>query len=128
MMQAAEMDENAWKPLLSAALAILDDLRARGFGAPDLVLGGGTVLMMRLHHRLSKDVDLFLHDAYRVSAEAARRAVAATAPRRPEQIRRLQALANGPAQADFSDIAVIGAFADLLSTLFNALAILREAP
>lgn len=57
------MDENAWKPLLTRALAILDDLRARGFGAPDIVMGGGTVLMMRLHHRLSKDVDLFLHDA-----------------------------------------------------------------
>jgi Nucleotidyl transferase AbiEii toxin, Type IV TA system len=27
------------------------------------VLGGGTVLMMRLRHRLSKDIDLFLHDA-----------------------------------------------------------------
>ena len=52
------MDENSWKPLLAAALAILDDLRARGFGAPDIVLGGGTVLMMRLHHRLSKDIDL----------------------------------------------------------------------
>ena len=57
------MDENGWKPLLSEALALLDDLRGQGFGAPDLVLGGGTVLMMRLRHRLSKDIDLFLHDA-----------------------------------------------------------------
>jgi hypothetical protein len=57
------MDEGSWKPLLSEALALLDDLKGRGFGTPDLVLGGGTVLMMRLHHRLSKDVDLFMHDA-----------------------------------------------------------------
>ena len=27
------------------------------------VLGGGTVLMMHMHHRLSRDIDLFLHDA-----------------------------------------------------------------
>ena len=26
-------------------------------------MGGGTVLMMRMHHRLSNDIDLFLHDA-----------------------------------------------------------------
>jgi predicted nucleotidyltransferase component of viral defense system len=57
------MDEDSWKPLLAEALAILDDLRAQGFGAPDIVLGGGTVLMLRLHHRLSNDIDLFLHDA-----------------------------------------------------------------
>ena len=57
------MREDAWKPLLSAALGVLDDLRARGFGAPSIVLGGGTVLMMRLQHRLTNDIDLFLHEA-----------------------------------------------------------------
>ena len=38
------MDENSWKPLLAEALAILDELRARGFGAHDIVLGGGRAL------------------------------------------------------------------------------------
>jgi len=57
------MDENGWKGLLASALSILDDLERRGIGAPDVSLGGGTVLMMRYRHRLSKDVDLFLHDA-----------------------------------------------------------------
>ncbi len=52
------MDERIWEGLLSTALAILDDLDARGLGAPDVAMGGGTVLMMRMHHRLSKDIDL----------------------------------------------------------------------
>jgi hypothetical protein len=213
------MDENSWKPLLSEALAMLDDLRAQGFGAPDIVLGGGTVLMMRLHHRLSKDIDLFLHDAqwlglltprlndriaaratdyseqanalkivlpggdidfvvagavtrvapterldfagwslplesteeilakklyfragllkprdafdlvaaHRVDQEAARAAVAASAPRRAEQRRRLAALANLPPAELGADINVIGDFARLLPTLIaDAIAILDE--
>jgi hypothetical protein len=57
------MDERTWEELLSTALAILDDPGAEGVGAPDIVVGGGTVLMMRMHHRLSRDTDLFLHDA-----------------------------------------------------------------
>jgi hypothetical protein len=57
------MDERIWEGLLSTALAILDNLKARGLGAPEVAMGGGTVLMMRMHHRLSKDIDLFLHDA-----------------------------------------------------------------
>ena len=57
------MDENSWKGLLASALSILDELESRGMGSPEFSLGGGTVLMMRYHHRLSRDVDLFLHDA-----------------------------------------------------------------
>ncbi len=56
------MDERSWEGLLSTAVAILDDLD-EGLGAPEMAMGGGTVLMMRMHHRLSKDIDLFLHDA-----------------------------------------------------------------
>lgn len=215
------MDENSWKPLLSEALAILDDLRARGFGAPDLVFGGGTVLMMRLHHRLSKDIDLFLHDAqwlglltprlndrvaaraedyseqanalklvlrggdidfvvagdvtgvkpserleyagwslplesteevlakklyfragllkprdafdlvaaHRADPKAARRAIAASAPRRDEQRRRLSALAQLSPETLSADVSAIGDFAQLLPTLAaDALALVEEAP
>lgn len=57
------MDEQSWERLLKTALAILDDLEVRGVGAPEVAMGGGTVLMMRMHHRLSRDIDLFMHDA-----------------------------------------------------------------
>jgi Nucleotidyl transferase AbiEii toxin, Type IV TA system len=57
------MDEEIWKGLLRTALAILDDLEAQGVGAPEVAMGGGTVLMMRMRHRLSRDIDLFMHDA-----------------------------------------------------------------
>lgn len=57
------MDERSWEGLHSTALSILDDIEAQGKGAPDIVLGGGTVLMMRMRHRLSKDIDIFLHVA-----------------------------------------------------------------
>ena len=57
------MDENSWKGLLASALSILDDLESRGVGAPEVSLGGGTVLMMRFRHRLSRDIDLSPHDA-----------------------------------------------------------------
>ena len=57
------MNERIWEGLLSTAVDILEDLEAQGLGAPEIVMGGGTVLMMRMHHRLSNDIDLFLHDA-----------------------------------------------------------------
>ena len=57
------MDEEIWKGLLKTALAILDDLDAHGARAPEVAMGGGTVLMMRMRHRLSRDIDLFMHDA-----------------------------------------------------------------
>jgi hypothetical protein len=57
------MDGRSWEDLLATALAVIADIEARGAGALDLVLGGGTVLMMRMRHRLSKDIDIFLHDA-----------------------------------------------------------------
>ena len=57
------MDERSWEGLLGSAFVILDGLREAGLGVPEVVLGGGTVLMMRMRHRLSRDIDLFLHDA-----------------------------------------------------------------
>jgi Nucleotidyl transferase AbiEii toxin, Type IV TA system len=57
------MDDRSWEGLLGSALDILNGLREAGLGCPDVILGGGTVLMMRMRHRLSRDVDLFLHDA-----------------------------------------------------------------
>jgi hypothetical protein len=57
------MDERSWEALLGSAFVILDGLREAGLGVPEVILGGGTVLMMRMRHRLSRDIDLFLHDA-----------------------------------------------------------------
>jgi predicted nucleotidyltransferase component of viral defense system len=63
MSPAAGVRRDSWKDLLASAVAIFDDLDAKGFGTPDVVIGGGTVLMFRFEHRLSKDIDFFMHDA-----------------------------------------------------------------
>jgi hypothetical protein len=52
----------SWKPILASAAEILDGLERKGFPPPDITIGGGTVLMFRLEHRLSRDIELFLHD------------------------------------------------------------------
>ena len=59
---AKPIDRDAWRSILASAMLILDHLEQAGNGRPDLALGGGTVLMFRFQHRLSKDVDFFLHD------------------------------------------------------------------
>ena len=58
------MDEsrlNDWQPLLASALQILD-AAAVGLGSFPWSFGGGTVLMLKYHHRYSKDIDIFLRD------------------------------------------------------------------
>lgn len=49
----------AWRALLELALPALDELGA----AARWTLGGGTALALRLHHRISYDIDIFLEDA-----------------------------------------------------------------
>ena len=62
-MNAADVvTPDSWKAVLSSAVAILDDLERREFRVPGLVMGGGTVLMFRYEHRLSRDIDFFMHD------------------------------------------------------------------
>lgn len=56
-------ETGTWQFVLTSAFEILDDLESQGYGTPPFVLGGGTVLMLRFQHRLSKDVDLFTYDA-----------------------------------------------------------------
>jgi len=56
-----------WRELLSAAYTLFDDLEQRGFPTPPFSLGGGTVLMFRFQHRLSKDIDFFGYDAQWIS-------------------------------------------------------------
>ena len=49
---------NVWETLFLRALCVLETV-PREF---DWSFGGGTVLMRRYHHRLSKDIDIFLPD------------------------------------------------------------------
>jgi hypothetical protein len=62
MSAAISVTRDTWKQILASAVAILDDLERRDFPPPDVVMGGGTVLMFRFEHRLSRDIDFFLHD------------------------------------------------------------------
>lgn len=45
------------------ALRIIRSLEANGYGKLHYSLGGGTVLMLRFGHRVSKGVDIFTYDA-----------------------------------------------------------------
>lgn len=53
----------AWEALFPRALALMDDVqRYGGIAEPFWTFGGGTVLMFRYRHRLSKDIDIFVLD------------------------------------------------------------------
>ena len=57
------LPDGPWKILLHEALKIIDDLEVRGgIAKPFWTFGGGTVLMLRYGHRLSKDIDIFVPD------------------------------------------------------------------
>jgi hypothetical protein len=57
------LPDGPWKILLQEALKIIDDLEVRGgIANPFWTFGGGTVLMLRYGHRLSKDIDIFVPD------------------------------------------------------------------
>jgi len=57
----AEDRLNAWRVLFRRALEIIDAVPA-GTRYDDWSFGGGTVLMRRFRHRVSRDVDLFVPD------------------------------------------------------------------
>ena len=53
----------AWEQLLPRALRLVDEIeRHGGLADPFWTFGGGTVLMFRYGHRLSKDIDIFVPD------------------------------------------------------------------
>lgn len=60
--QPASLPDGAWKALLAHALTLVDDIAQRGINDPFWTFGGGTVLMLRYSHRLSKDIDIFVPD------------------------------------------------------------------
>lgn len=62
-MANESLTRETWKSLMRPALRVVDSLRVAGYGELDFRLGGGTVLMFRFDHRISKDIDLFTDDA-----------------------------------------------------------------
>jgi hypothetical protein len=61
------VDKDTWRSLIVPALRVVDSLRDNGYGKLDFRLGGGTVLMFRFDHRISKDIDIFTYDAQALS-------------------------------------------------------------
>src|SRR3984893_4133524 len=62
MGATGNVTRDSWKQILASAVAVFSDLEKKGLGSPDVVIGGGTVLMFRFEHRLSRDIDFFMHD------------------------------------------------------------------
>jgi hypothetical protein len=61
-MEPLDMNRpGAWKALFPEALRLMDHLES-ATQDPPWTFGGGTVLMLRLNHRESKDIDLFVPD------------------------------------------------------------------
>jgi len=64
-MKADALPSGAWESLFPRALMLIDDIRKYGgIADPFWTLGGGTVLMFRYRHRLSKDIDIFVPDPF----------------------------------------------------------------
>ena len=57
-----KLPSGAWEDLLPHALSIIEDIKSHGTPDPFWTFGGGTVLMFRYQHRLSKDIDIFVPD------------------------------------------------------------------
>jgi len=51
-----------WMNLLAHALRLVEVIDKHGINNPFWTFGGGTVLMLRYHHRVSKDIDIFVPD------------------------------------------------------------------
>ncbi len=56
------LPEGVWSDLLPHALSIIEDIKKHGSQDPFWTFGGGTVLMFRYQHRLSRDIDIFVPD------------------------------------------------------------------
>ena len=62
-MKSGALPSGPWEKLFPRALALIDEIsRYGGITDPIWTLGGGTVLMFRYSHRLSKDIDIFVPD------------------------------------------------------------------
>ena len=57
-----KLPEGVWSTLLAHAFTLLAEIAGSGSSDPFWTFGGGTVLMLRYGHRLSKDIDIFVPD------------------------------------------------------------------
>ncbi len=57
-----ELPSGVWTGLLQHAIRLVDDIHQHGIKDPFWTFGGGTVLMLRYRHRMSKDIDIFVPD------------------------------------------------------------------
>ena len=60
--QPRDLPKGVWQTLLPHAFRLIDEIALRGIADPFWTFGGGTVLMLRHLHRLSKDIDIFVPD------------------------------------------------------------------
>lgn len=51
-----------WEALFPHALTLMEEVKTHGGIEPLWTFGGGTVLMLRYDHRMSKDIDIFVPD------------------------------------------------------------------
>jgi hypothetical protein len=119
------MDERSWEDLLRSAFAILDSVHDPALASAEVIMGGGTVLMMRLRHRLSRDIDLFLHDAQWLARLTPRlnNRIAAVALDYSEQANSVKLVLS---QGDI-DFAPLGDFAKLIPTMVGCAEALIES-
>jgi len=62
-MKSKDLPDGPWKALFPRAMTLVDEIRRYGgIDEPFWTFGGGTVLMFRYRHRLSKDIDIFVPD------------------------------------------------------------------
>ena len=57
-----DLPHGIWEQLLPHALKVIEDIKKHGNQNPFWTFGGGTVLMLRYQHRISKDIDIFVPD------------------------------------------------------------------
>jgi len=54
--------QEIWQSLFAKALTLIDEIEKHGTKDLFWTFGGGTVLMLRYRHRMSKDIDIFVPD------------------------------------------------------------------
>jgi predicted nucleotidyltransferase component of viral defense system len=60
--EPTDLPGGIWASLLKQAFLLMDEVERHGISQPFWTFGGGTVLMLRYQHRLSKDIDIFVSD------------------------------------------------------------------
>lgn len=55
-----QLPSGPWQALFQKAIKLIDNIHEYGIKDPHWTFGGGTVLMLRYQHRLSKDIDIFV--------------------------------------------------------------------